>query len=297
MSDVRVVELAARQHNRFSRSQLAALGIEDFIIQQRLDAGRWVAVHMGVYAIAPALATEMGAWTAATLTGPRTALSHASAGAAYGFWTRARACEIVTRPGDGGPERYDGLLVHRSRTLDGDVTTWRGIPITTVPRTLLDLAPHISWRALARAVREAIGLKLTTAPEIIDALATRYRGRRGTRRLAAVVASYTGLAVERCRSASEVRALELLRDAGRPLPDVNRKIAGEEADLIWPALRLIVELDGPEYHLARGEDERKQRCWEDAGWEVRRLPSPHVFERPERLLTLTPTANVAQSGP
>ena len=290
MSDVRVVELAARQHNRFSRAQLHALGIDDSTIQRRVDAGRWIAVHSAVYAIAPVLEDELGRWMGATLTGPGTALSHASAAAAWGLWDRPRAFEIVTRPGSGGPERYDGLLVHRSERLGEDITTWRGIPISTVPRMLLDMAPHVSFAVLARMTREAIRLKLTTAPEIMEALMTRHRGRRGSRRLVAVVASYTGLPVERCRSASEVRALELLRDAGRPLPEVNRKIAGEEADLIWRPLRLIIELDGPEFHLDRGEDERKQRIWGRAGWEVRRLPSPEVYERPERFLALAPVA-------
>jgi len=290
MSDVRVVELAARQHNRFSRAQLAALGIDDLTIKRRVDAGRWVAVHAAVYAIAPVLHDDLGLWTGATLTEPGTVLSHVSAAAARGIWDRSRAFETVTRPGNGGPERYDGLLVHRSQRLGDDVTVWRGIPITSVPRTLLDLAPHVSFAMLARLTREAIRLKLTTAPEIMDALLTRHRGRRGSRRLITIVARYTGLPVERCRSASEVRALELVRDAGRPLPDVNRRIAGEEADLSWRPLRLIIELDGPDFHLDRGEDARKQAIWERAGWEVLRLPSPEVYEHPERFLALTPAS-------
>jgi hypothetical protein len=178
--------------------------------------------------------------------------------------------------------------VYRSCALAGDVTTWRGLPITSVIRTLLDLAPHVGISALARAVREALRLRLSTAPAIVAALATRYRGRRGSRKLMRVVGRYTDLPVGRCRSASEVRALEVLRDAGRSLPEVNGRVAGEEADLIWRPLKVIVELDGPDFHLDRGEDERKQQIWERAGWEVRRLPSPEVYERPQRLLALAP---------
>jgi hypothetical protein len=176
-------------------------------------------------------------------------------------------------------------------TLDGDVTSWNGIPVTTVPRTLLDMTPHTDLKGLARATREALRLGATTAPEIVEALATRHRGRRGCRRLFLIVARYTGLPIAQCRSGAEVRALELLRDAGRPMPDaVNRRIAGEEADLIWRAHRVIVEVDGPQFHLDRGEDERRQACWERAGWEVRRIPSPEVFDHPERLLVLAPTS-------
>jgi hypothetical protein len=296
MVDVRVAELAARQHNRFSLAQVSALGLGDDAIRHRLARGRWVAVHEGVFAIAPPLADDRGRWMAATLTAPGSVLSHASAGAAWGWWTRARGLEIVTRPGSGGPRRIDGVLVHRSAALAReDVLTLDGIPITGVPRTLLDLAPHIGNRLLARCVREAIRLRTTTAAEIIDALAGRHRGRRGSRRLAATVARYTGLPVHRARSGAEVAALEILRDAGRPAPDLNRRIAGEEADLSWPACRLIVEIDGGQYHLDAGEDARKTEVWERAGFTVRRLPAEVVVDDPQRLLALAP--NVQEQGP
>jgi very-short-patch-repair endonuclease len=80
--------------------------------------------------------------------------------------------------------------------------------------------------------------------------------------------------------------MEILREAGRPLPNLNVQIAGEEADLSWPGLRLIVEIDGGPFHLDVGEDARKQSTWETAGWTVRRLPSTDVYDRPERLLAL-----------
>lgn len=289
MRDVRAVELAARQHNRFSRAQLAELGIDDWIIEHRLASGRWVAVHAAVYAIAPVVPDDEGRWFGATLSERGTVLTHASSGAAWGFWDRPRAFETVTRPGNGGPRRYDGLLVHRSETIAADTTLLRGLPISTVPRTLIDLAPHIGPPLLARSTREALRLGVTSVPEIVDALATRHRGRRGSRRLALAVARYTGLPVERCRSGAEVRALEILRDGDRPAPRVNARIAGEEADLSWPASRLIIEIDGPQFHLDLGEDARKQAHWQTAGWEVRRLSSPELFDHPQRLLALAPS--------
>ena len=265
-----------------------ALGIEDNTIQHRVAGGRWVAVHEGVYAIAPVLPDDQGRWIAATLTEPGTVLTHASAAAARRIWDRPRAFEIVTRPGNGGPCRYGDLVVHRSETIAADTTLWHGIPIATVPRILIDMAPHVSLALLARMVREAIRRGLTTAPEIVDALATRHRGRRGCRRLTLVVARYTGLPVQRCRSASEVRALEVLRDAGRLLPRVNVKVAGEEADLSWPGCRIIVEIDGPQFHLDPAADARRQAAWAAAGWTVHRLPSGAVFDAPEQLLALAP---------
>ena len=118
-----------------------------------------MAVEQGVFAVAPVLEhDEWGKWMGATLTSPSTFLSHASGGSAYGFWGLARNFETVTRPGNGGPVRNGGVLVFRSRTLEGEVTELNGIPITTVPRTLFDLARHVSGRGLARALREAVRL-------------------------------------------------------------------------------------------------------------------------------------------
>jgi hypothetical protein len=286
--DVQLVELAGRQYNRVSRSQLLALGFTARTVDHRVAVGRLVAVEEGVYAVAPVLAHDRwGGWMGATLTAPDTFLSHSHAAGAYELLGLRMGPTTVTRPGSGGPRRIGGLLVHRSSTLGGETTLLHGIPITSVSRTLLDLAGCASQRALARAVREAVRLDHLTLHELGDALG-RYRGRRGSRRLALTLARYADLPLERARSGAEVRALEIIRDAGRAMPRLNCKVAGEEADLSWPAARLIVEIDGGPFHLDVGEDARKQAAWEGAGWTVRRLPSEAVYETPERLLAVSP---------
>lgn len=292
MRDVRVAKLAGAQFNRVSRAQLVELGLSRQAIEHRLVTGRLVIVEQGVFAVSPVLPhDDWGLWLGTTLTAPGTVLSHTSAAAARGLWSLPRPFETVTRPGSGGPRRHGGVLVHRSSTLDGDCTELRGIPITTVPRTLLDLAAHVSERALARAVRDAVRLKLTTVAALAEELG-RHRGRRGSRRLAAALARYAGLPLERARSGAEVRALEVLRSVGEPLPRLNVRIAGEEADLSWPDRRLIVEIDGGPFHLDVGEDARKEARWAAAGWTVRRIPSDDVYEHPGRLLELVRAPNV-----
>ena len=199
----------------------------------------------------------------------------------------------VTRPGCGGPRRHGGVRAFRSSTLEGECTVLRGIPITSVSRTLLDLARGVSDRALARSVREAVRLELVTIHALGDTLG-RCRGRRGARRLADTIARYTGLPLERARSGAEIRALEILRSARRALPKLNQRIAGEEADLSWVASRLIIEIDGQPFHLDAGEDARKQARWEAAGWRVTRIPAEDVYERPGRLLGLAPASSVPE---
>jgi hypothetical protein len=289
------VRLAGSQFNRVSRAQLAQLGLSPHAIAHRVAAGRLVIVEEGVFAVPPVLEhDDWGRWMAATLTAPGTRLSHESAARAWGFSSRRRGrLETVTRPGSGGPRRHGGVVVFRSSTLGDDHDALRGIPITAVPRTLLDLAPRLTKRALARALREAVRLKLTTIGAIIEC-ACRHRGRRGSRRLLAALARYTGLPIERARSGAEVRALEILREAGYALPRLNFRVAGEEADLSWAANRALIEIDGCPFHLDVGEDARKQACWEKAGWTVRRISSDDVYDHPERLLALVQAANVPE---
>jgi hypothetical protein len=287
MSDVRLRKLAERQYNRVARAQLLALGLSHHAIQHRVDRGALTVVEQGVYALPPVLADPRGAWMGATLTAPDTFVSHASAGAAYGVARDPRGFVVVTRPGSGGRCRHGGLLVCRSTTLDGETTTMDGIPITTPERTLLDLSAWATEKDLARSVREAIRLGHTSLPAIVEAL-ERHRRRRGATKLRGVAARYSGLPLERARSGAEVRALEVLRAAGCVMPDLNRRIAGEEADLSWRRERRIVEIDGRPFHSDVGEDERKAAAWRAAGWSVDRIGSDDVYERPERLLALAP---------
>jgi hypothetical protein len=288
MRDVDIAGLAGRQFNRVSRAQLLELGLTQSAIEHRLGSGKLVIAEEGVYAVPPLLAhDDWGLWMGATLTAPESVLSHQSAAAAGDFWTLPRRFEAVTRPGSGGPRMHGRVRAYRSSTLDGEVEVVRGIPVTKPARTLLDLARITTDRALARALREAVRLGHVTIPELIDYLVPRRR-RKGARHVLRASRRYSGLPIERARSGAEVRALEILRDAKRPAPRLNVRIAGEEADLSWPDIRLIVEIDGGPFHLDVGEDERKQLAWEAAGWTVLRLPSDDVYEDPQRLLALAP---------
>jgi hypothetical protein len=283
------MELAGRQHNRLSRTQLLRLGFSDEAIAHRVSRGWLVVVEQGVLAVGPVRPDDdWGRWMAATLTAPHTFLSHASAAAAWGLWSGERRFEVVTRPGSGGPRRHGGVLCHRSTTLDGETTVLSEIPITSVSRTILDLARHVSDRSLARLIRDAVRLERVTTVTLGNDLGS-YRGRRGAGRVARTLARYAGLPLERARSGAEIRALEILRAAGRPMPRLNVRIAGEEADLSWPRRRLIIEIDGGPFHLDVGEDQRKQGRWESAGWTVARVSSDDVYERPDRLLEVAPS--------
>jgi hypothetical protein len=287
MRDVRLLELLERQWNRASLAQIEALGFSRREVNHRVATGRLRAVHEAVFAGRPFLDDQRGRWMAATLTAPDSYLSHASSAALHGFWDRRRPIETVTRPGNGGPRRLDGVLVYRSVTLAGKTTIIDGISTTTAERAIIEMAPYVDDGGLARAVREALRMERTTGAGLMRAVDDHFR-RRGTRRVLRALAQYAGLPVARARSGAEVRALMVLRDSGRTLPRLNHKIAGEEADLSWEGERLIIEIDGGPFHQDVGEDARKEVAWRAAGWTVLRVPSDVVYDDPLQLLALAP---------
>jgi uncharacterized protein DUF559 len=283
--NVELRKLASGQEDIVAVWQLLGAGWTRAGVAHGVRKGGWRRLHQGVYALTQAPLSRRQLWIAATLTSPASVLSHASAGACFGFRPFEGSFETITRPGTGGPKRLGGVLVCRSSTLDGDITSRDGIPITTAARALLDLEPQLNDKATRKAFREALRLKVTTIDKVRATL-TRHLHRPGAPFLGALVTRYAKLPYHRTRSDPEALALELLHDANIDPPQVNIKIAGEEADLVWLDRKLIIEIDGPQYHQFRDEDARKQRIWEGAGFTVRRIPSDRVFDEPARLLAL-----------
>jgi hypothetical protein len=122
----------------------------------------------------------------------------------------------------------------------------RGIPVTTVPRTLLDLAAVLDQRAVERAINEAERLQLFDALSLED-LVHRYPGRTGVRKIRAILADgHIGAA--NTREELEHRFITFLDRYGVPRPEINSymEMGGRtyEVDCLWRTQRLIVELDG-----------------------------------------------------
>jgi predicted transcriptional regulator of viral defense system len=138
-----LAELAERQWGVVSLEQLRASGFGDGAIKSRARSGRLHRLHRGVYAVGHRSLRREGRFVAAVLAcGPGAVLSHRSASWHWGLLgTDQAAVDVTARRGRrGGP----GVRLHRARSLDArDTTTHRGIPITTVARTLLDLAATV----------------------------------------------------------------------------------------------------------------------------------------------------------
>jgi hypothetical protein len=187
--------------------------------------------------------------------GPGAVLSHRSAAACWGLLHDSAARIQVTASASrrGVPE----IRLHRSRSLDArDATSHEGIPITTIPRTLLDLAATIRPHHLERALAQAERLRLYDNRAIADVIA-RSNGRRGGAALARATAREPAFT----RSELEAWFLNLVRAAALPAPLTNFVLTAPdhprlEVDFYWPGHRLVVELDGYETHRTRAAFER-----------------------------------------
>ena len=173
--------------------------------------------------------------------------------------------------------------MRRSRELDPrDATLWRGIPVTTVPRTLVDLAATMSVDDLARACHEA-GIRHRTTPRHVEAVLARRPNSPGARKLRGILRGDVRVTL----SPLERRFLVLLRAAGLPLPETNRPAGGRRVDCRWPGRRLTVELDSYRYHGSRHaweQDRRREREGRARGDEFRRYTYGDVFEDPALML-------------
>ena len=280
--DRAIAEAATRQYGRLTRAQLRALGLGDTAISKRAAAGRLHRVHHGVYAVGHRALPARGAWMAATLAcGPGAALSHASAAALWEIAPEDPLGVHVTVATAGGRRRA-GLVIHRDPTLAREeVWTRHGIRVTTVARTLLDLAGTLPTRALERALDQAAVARRLDV-RALDALIARHRGHHRAAKLRAVLDRHRP-GTTFTRSQLEERFLALCDRHGLPRPAVNRIVAGLEVDFLFEAHGLLVETDGWRYHGTRAafeRDRRRDARLARAGYRTLRFSHRQLAEEP-----------------
>jgi very-short-patch-repair endonuclease len=226
-----------------ARRQLLEFGLGPEAIKSRIATGRLFPVHRGVYAVGRPELTREGLWMAAVLAcGPGAVLSHASAAALCRI--RPPIARIdVTVPAHITRSR-PGITVHRRALSEADVTEHRGIPVTAVVLTLIDLATQLDRDSLEAAISEADKRDLTDPEQLRSAL-TSCRKRPGTAALRRTLDRRTFRLTD---SKLERLFLPVARRAGLETPETRRHEGGVRVDFFWPELGLIVETDGLRYH-------------------------------------------------
>jgi very-short-patch-repair endonuclease/predicted transcriptional regulator of viral defense system len=300
--DVRIRDLAERQHSVVSLPQLQFLGLSARAVRDRVAAGRLTRIHRGVYAVGHGRLTLRGHWMAAVLAyGQDAVLSHRSAAALHGIRPDNRPKSDVTVPGRSARSR-SRIDVHASTTLTAaDVTTIDAIPCTSLARTLLDLAEVVNRRAVEKAINQAEVLRIFDLRAVHEVL-SRAAGRRGASVLRSVLADYGGPTLT--KQELEERFLALCRAARLPQPEVNAWITlgdgiAYKIDFLWRRERLAVETDGWESHGTRQafeNDRRRDRLLSLAGWTVVRFTWRDVERQPDEVTTTLARLWSARSG-
>lgn len=253
--EVELAGLANRQLGVVARRQLVELGIGKRTIERWLSVGRLHRIDHGGYAVGHRHVGRRGRWLVAVLAVDDGAvLSHVTAASAWGL-TRARGAVDVTSPGGNqGRQRWPGIRLHRCRFHAPHERTRRGeIPVTSVARTLFDLAEAVEFEWLRKAWEEADRLKLLRLGEV-ERVCERGYGRRALRPVRRLLAE--ARAAETVRSPLEERFLAFCRERDVPAPATNVEVLGHEVDCLWPASKLVAELDSWEFHGHRSAFER-----------------------------------------
>lgn len=283
-----LARLAARQHGVVADWQLMPLGFGRDAIDYRVAIHRLHAIHRGVYAVGHTKLSVRGRWMGAVLAcGPAAALSHRDGGALWRIRRDSRFLIDVTAPGRSRHAR-PGIAIHRPRRFEPDeCTTVDGIPVTTVARTLIDLAAVVPYGQLVRAWDEAVRLRVFDFDDLVR-VRSRFKARRGLRHVDLLIAQARPLP-PMTRSELEVLALELFRAAGFPEPAVNVYLpeAQAEVDFLFRDQRVVVEVDGGAYHRTdrqRDEDNARDARLQLAGYTVIRVSDRRLNHDPEGVI-------------
>ncbi|MEI2701192.1 MAG: type IV toxin-antitoxin system AbiEi family antitoxin domain-containing protein [Baekduia sp.] len=250
-----LVDLANRQHGVVSHEQLIGLGIHDEAIRHRLAAGSLDRLHHGVYAVGHRRLAGSGRRLAAAMSmnAGGAMVAHYSSGHHHSLTTRKPSHGLieVAVPSYRGGNRTDVRVLRLGSLTDKDRVVVDGVPCTSVPRTLVDLAGVLSEHDLGKAIREAAFRGMLDLPTIAGVIAGVSRP-RGVVQLRELLGHEPA---RHCDSLLERRVLQLILDAGLPHPVLQQRfVIGSPAETIyadfcWPELQLVVEADGPHHEL------------------------------------------------
>jgi hypothetical protein len=266
---------AARTHGVVSRATLLAEGVPRTLIDDRVRTRQLVLLHRGVYALGHAQLRAEGWWFAAVAAfGEHAALSHGSAAALWDIWDGPQFPSHVSLAGRSAARRRRRIRPHRAPDLvPEEMVVVKGIRVTTVSRTVLDLAATVRGRRLEQVVRRAArhrSFDLRDQRAVLD----RHPRRRGAPELGRLLAALEGRGTDDFRSPMEIAFAQLCDDYGVPRPVVNGVVLGERVDFHWPGTTLVVETDGFAFHAMPttfAEDRRRDQKLTLAGYTVVRL--------------------------
>lgn len=286
--DQLALDLAVTQGGAITRRQALDLGFSPRQVVRRTTSGRWLPVKRGVYQLVPPrdrrdlMRTVLATW-------PGAIVSHESAAVLHGFPFVSSERLIVSHHTRTTHE-FPGVEVRRTHDLDvWHVTALDGVRLTTVARTIVDLAPDRTQRHVGAIIDRLVADGAVDLFEIEAVLgSTGRRGKPGTVTMREVLEARIG--EDLSGSALERRGRRLIREAGLPLPVSEYPIpwtTGRRFDDAYPDLRIAIEWDSRRFHGQMSSFEADRQRDRDAavhGWVILRFTWDDVHNHPSRVV-------------
>lgn len=280
-----LAELAARQHGVVSTRQLAELGYSRRLVAKEAERGRLQRLHRGVYAVGYHRPSWHSRCLGAILASAPAVASHTSAAWLWGLLRIAPNTIHLTASTRRAAKPGFEAQVHYAPLTGGDCAEREDIPVTALPRTLLDLAAILSSNRLERVIERAEELRLFDL-DAVEALLVRIKHHPGAARMRKALAIYREDPAF-IRSRLEKRFLKRVKAAGLAAPSMNFNVAGFELDAYWEPERFVVELDVYETHGSHAAFERDRLRQEDLkliGIEMTRVTGPRFDREPDEVM-------------
>lgn len=273
-----VAELAERQCGRVTAAQLELLGVHPSKLARWRRSAYLRPLLPGVFAVGHAAPNREGdLWAAVLYAGPGAMLSHATAARWLGLVDFApRVIQVST------PRKARSLqrIKVYGRRRDLARHFHKGLPVTTIPTTMVDLAATSTTRVVNRALGQLDFQKLLDVDSLIGACGS---GRSGAAALRVAIAGYDPRH-KYANGTLEEDFLDLCRRRRLPLPLLNTYVHEIKVDAYWPGQGLVVELDSELAHSTpaqRRRDRRNDLALRSHGLTVLRYDWELVHERPD----------------
>jgi hypothetical protein len=289
LADETAITLGFAQQGVFGRWQLGARGVADDAIKTRIRSGAWLWHAPGVYGLAshpPSF--EQRLWVGWLATGPGAIVSHEGAAELHRIPNVPRD-RVVLTVDHGAHQRVAGATVHQISDIEREHRmAIRGLPVTTIARTIVDLAAVVHPARLPHIVEDAKHANLVEYAAVGECLqSVARRGKPGVRALARTLDTLTqtgGMTM----SVLERHLLALMFRAGLPPPVVQMPFPGRQlpascVDVAYPEAKLVIEADGRKWHSRIADIKRdRERDAEAArnGWQTLRLLYEHIVDDP-----------------
>jgi very-short-patch-repair endonuclease len=280
--------VAERQHGLITRAQAMSKGLTAGAIRGRLKAGAWERVHAAVYRVTGSARTWKQSLMAACLAAGRgSAVSHLAAAHLWKLSCGRECVEITITKARS--VRLEGVTVHRTSQLSEiDVVRVERIPVTSITRTVIDLAGVLTRQDLAEVLDCALAERrfpLVYLRKRLAALGT--QGRPGSGKLAALIEERVG-GPRRPGSAFERRLYRILAEAGLPLPEREYEVRLPDGrlkriDFAFVDFRLGIEADSYRHHSSLTDwsrDHERNQELVALGWQILPITYDQMVRNP-----------------